>query len=113
MMKEKKPIPSFYEIFSLIELPDIKILDVGASAIDGNPPYHHIKQINKAIIYGFEPNPKEYEKLISQAKEKEIYLPYALGDGKQATLHLCHAPGMTSLLKPDDKVLEYFHGFPH
>ncbi|WP_017293783.1 FkbM family methyltransferase [Geminocystis herdmanii] len=110
-MKEKKAIPSFYELFSFMELPDIKILDVGASAIDGDPPYHNIKQIDKAIIYGFEPSPKEYEKLTSQAKEKEIYLPYALGDGKEATLHICHAPGMTSLLKPDYKVLDHFHGF--
>lgn len=53
---------SFYEIFSFIDLPDIEILDVGASAIDGEPIYHNLKKINRAFIYGFEPNINEYKK---------------------------------------------------
>lgn len=102
---------SFYEIFSFMELPHIKILDVGASAIDGNPPYYNLKQNNKAIIYGCEPSPEEYEKLTKKANDQEIYLPYALGDGKKATLNICQAPGMTSLLQPNYQMLDYFHGF--
>lgn len=104
-------IPSFYEIFSFLELPDINILDVGASPIDGNPPYQKLKDLNKARIYGFEPNPEQYQALLNIMTDKETYLPYALGDGNLATLNLCQAPGMTSLLKPDLKILDYFQGF--
>lgn len=86
-MNNKQSIPSFYEIFSFIELPDIKILDVGASAIDGKPPYHNIKQIDKTIIYGFEPSPEEYEKLNKKSNHKEIYFPYALGNGDITNLN--------------------------
>ncbi|PHV62812.1 FkbM family methyltransferase [Cyanobacterium aponinum UTEX 3221] len=111
-MTQIKTIPSFYEIFSFLELPDIKILDVGASCIDGDPPYHKLKQSDKAIIYGFEPSPEEYKKLQQKENDKEIYLPYALGNGEIANLHICFAPGITSLLKPDFQVLYHFHGFP-
>lgn len=104
-------IPSFYEIFSFLDLPDINILDVGASPIDGKPPYQSLKDINRARIYGFEPNIEQYQHLLEQITEKETFFPYALGDGNLATLNLCEAPGMTSLLKPDYKILDYFHGF--
>jgi len=57
-------IPSFYEIFSFLDLPDINILDVGASPIDGQPPYQSLKDINRARIYGFEPNIKQYQQLL-------------------------------------------------
>ncbi|WP_342597093.1 FkbM family methyltransferase [Cyanobacterium aponinum UTEX 3222] len=105
-------IPSFYEIFSFLELPDIKILDVGASNIDGDPPYYKLQKADKAIIYGFEPSPQEYKKLQEKENPKEIYLPYALGNGELANLNICFAPGMTSLLTPDFQLLDHFHGFP-
>ena len=39
-------------------------------------------------------------------------LPYAVGDGKTHTLHVCRASGMTSLLKPDVRMLRQFNLFP-
>ena len=36
----------------------------------------------------------------------ETYLPYAVGDGTSATLKVCHAPGMSSLLTPNPQVLD-------
>lgn len=104
-------IPSFYEIFSFLDLPDINILDIGASPIDGKLAYQCLKDINKARIYGFEPNLEQYQYLLAQITDKETFFPYALGDGNVATLNLCEAAGMTSLLKPDYKILDYFHGF--
>ena len=112
MTKNVAQYPSFYKIFSFVELPDIYVVDVGASAIDGNPPYYNIKKIDRAIIYGFEPSPKEYKRLLEIAKPKEIYLPYAIGDGSEGVLNICQAPGMTSLLNPDLNILNYFYGFP-
>jgi FkbM family methyltransferase len=104
-------IPSFYEIFSFLDLPDINIVDVGASPIDGKPPYQSLKDINRARIYGFEPNIEQYQHLLEQITEKETFFPHALGDGNLATLNFYKAPGMTSLLKPDYQILDYFHGF--
>jgi len=102
---------SFYNIFSFLELPNIKILDVGASIVDGEPPYHNLKKTGRSTIYGFEPSPEEYEKLKELQNDHEIYLPYALGNGQESTLNICRAPGMTSLLKPDYQILDYFHGW--
>jgi FkbM family methyltransferase len=42
----------------------------------------------------------------------EIYLPHAIGDGARHTLRICQAPGMTSLLQPNQEILKLFHGFP-
>jgi FkbM family methyltransferase len=41
----------------------------------------------------------------------ETYLPYAVGDGGSGILKICHAPGMTSLLTPEPRVLDCFPGF--
>lgn len=51
------------------------------------------------------------KKIQNVAKEKETYFPCALGNGESATLNICQAPGMTSLLKPNYKILNYFHGW--
>jgi hypothetical protein len=39
------------------------------------------------------------------------YLPCAVGDGGRHTLYICQASGMTSLLKPDPRMLAVFHPF--
>lgn len=102
---------SLYDIFSFLELPNIDILDVGASTVDGDPPYHNLKKTGRSRIYGFEPSPEEYKKLKKLQNDNEVYLPYALGDGKKSTLNICQAPGMTSLLTPDYEILDHFHGW--
>jgi FkbM family methyltransferase len=93
------------------DLPSIDIVDVGASAIDGQPPYQRLLEINKARVVGFEPSPVEYETLKKQAAPWKTYLPYAIGDGKDAVLKICQAPGMSSLLEPDMEILDHFQGF--
>lgn len=102
---------SLYNIFDCIDLPDINIVDIGASPIDGNPPYQNLIDIDKAKVIGFEPSPEQYQILLQQTNPKLKFLPYAVGDGNEAILNICLAPGMTSLLEPDLKILEHFHGF--
>ena len=90
----------------------VKVVDIGANPIDGTPPYACLLQAGNAEIVGFEPNLQALATLNEKKGPNETYLPYAIGDGGQHTLHICQAPGMTSLLRPNPDVLDLFHGFP-
>jgi FkbM family methyltransferase len=90
----------------------VKVVDVGANPIDGTPPYAALLQAGNASVVGFEPNPQALAKLNEMKGPHESYLPWAVGDGGRHTLHVCQAPGMTSLLPPNPDVLNLFHGFP-
>jgi len=90
----------------------IKIVDVGANPIDGTPPYADLLRSGIADLIGFDPNPDSLVRLNEKKSAAETYLPYAIGDGRQHTLHICRAQGMTSLLTPNPAVLNLFHGFP-
>ena len=87
------------------------IIDVGANPIDGDPPYKKLLTDGLCKVTGFEPHDEARAKLLSQASVLERYLPYALGDGGPATLHLCAYSGWTSLLKPSEKALSVFSQF--
>ena len=76
------------------------IVDIGANPIDGNPPYKAMLQAGLCQIIGFEPQPEALSSLRKSATENETYLPYALADGREHTLHICRASGMTRAL-PD------------
>jgi FkbM family methyltransferase len=102
---------SLYHLFDYLELPDISIVDIGASPIDGTPPYQKLIDLDRANVIGFEPNPEQYQALLEQNNSKLRFLPYAVGDGLKSILNICQAPGMTSLLEPDFDILEHFHGF--
>ncbi len=90
----------------------VKVVDVGANPIDGDPPYAALLRAGAAEVVGFEPNRAALADLDARKGPHETYLPHALGDGGRHRLHLCQAPGMTSLLEPDPAVLGLFHGFP-
>lgn len=91
----------------------IKVVDIGANPIDGDPPYGEMLRRGEASVVGFEPNPSALAVLNERKGPDEIYLPNAVGDGHRHTLHMCQAPGMTSILEPDPQVLGLFHGFPN
>jgi FkbM family methyltransferase len=92
--------------------PDVQVVDIGANPIDGAPPYAPLLQAGRASVVGFEPNPAALAALRQKAGPREVYLPHAVGDGAAYTLHICAAPGMTSLFEPDPAILALFHGFP-
>jgi FkbM family methyltransferase len=90
-----------------------KIVDVGASLKDGEPPpYAELLKTGDVDIVGFEPSLEALAELDARKGPHETYLPHAIGDGGRHTLNICRAPGMTSLLTPNPAVLNLFHGFP-
>lgn len=107
---DQQPHPSFSALTATKRR--VKVVDIGANPIDGPTPYASLLRAGNTDIVGFEPNPKALEKLNAVKGPNETYLPYAIGDGSRHTLHICQAPGMTSLLQPNPDVLNLFHGFP-
>lgn len=89
----------------------IKVVDVGANPIDGVAPYQPLLAAGHTHVIGFEPNLEALEELNQKKGPNETYLPNAVGDGRRHTLRHCEAPGMTSLLEPNARVLALFHGF--
>jgi FkbM family methyltransferase len=85
-----------------------EVVDVGANPIDGEPPYAGMLRAGLCRVTGFEPQQEALRQLQQKKGALERYLPHALGDGGAHTLHVCAAPGMTSLLEPDPATLELF-----
>jgi len=105
--------PATPSIFPLLDSrPRIRVVDIGANPIDGDPPYAPLLRAGQADIVGFEPNRDALAALLQKKGPHETYLPHAIGDGKRHTLYHCQAPGMTSLLEPNAALLALFHGFP-
>jgi FkbM family methyltransferase len=90
----------------------IQVVDIGANPIDGTPPYAALLARGLAKLTGFEPQPEALARLKANQGPYETYLPHAVGNGDAASLYLCHAPGMTSTLKPNSAVLDHFHHYP-
>ena len=89
-----------------------EIVDIGANPIDGEPPYWPMLKCEDICrVTGFEPQEAALKKLIDDKTKQERYLPYVVGDGSERTLNICFAEGMTSLLKPNKKILEIFPPF--
>ena len=85
------------------------ICDIGASSIDPTDHIDNLINNTNCILYGFEPNKTEFEKL--KETEKKKYFNYALGDGKKKELNICQGPGMTSFLRPNINYLRLFDWF--
>lgn len=88
------------------------VVDIGANPIDGDPPYKRMLAAGLCTVVGFEPQADALAVLDRRKGPLERYLPYAIGDGRERQLHICHAPGMTSLLSPDPAHLALFNEFP-
>ena len=83
-----------------------RIVDVGASPV--NPaPYEMLLNEGFAEVIGFEPQPEPFADLQSNPVKNRTVLPYAVGDGKNGTLHVCAASGFTSLLEPNTDFWNY------
>jgi FkbM family methyltransferase len=104
-------MPDF--LIDLIE-PDrlTTVVDIGANPIDSPPPYRNLLDKRLCRVIGFEPQPEALATLNARKTDLETYLPYVVGDGKAATLKVCHASGMTSLFAPDPTALNHFPEFP-
>ena len=106
-----RPDPAAMEIasvrpwFDSLELErSLRCLDVGAMALDTDlDPWVRWAQEGCAEVIGFEPLPNECAQLNQRFADLEgrvRYLPVALGDGGEHTLHVAHAPMTSSLFAP-------------
>jgi FkbM family methyltransferase len=84
------------------------VVDIGANPIDSDPPYKRMLANRLCTLVGFEPQADAHASLNARKSDLETYLPYAVGDGKSATLKICQAPGMSSLFTPEPRVLSCF-----
>lgn len=106
------PDPRSFRALTGGAAPRVKVVDIGANPIDSEPPYAAMLRAGDAEVVGFEPNRAALAELDRRKGPLERYFPEAVGDGGRHLLHICQAPGMTSLLEPDPAVLALFHGFP-
>lgn len=83
-----------------------RIVDVGANPVN-TPPYQPLRDAGLCEVWGFEPHPEAYKRLLKAPSPHEHYLPYAVGDGAPGTLHICASEGFTSLLPPNRATLDY------
>jgi FkbM family methyltransferase len=82
------------------------VVDIGANPITDEPPDQPMLAKRICSLVGFEPQLEGLALLNERKSDLETYLPYAVGDGMPATLKICHAPGMSSLLTPNPRVLD-------
>lgn len=85
-----------------------RVVDIGASPIDGVPPYKGLLDAGLCHVTGFEPQPEQLARLQQTQGPNETYLPYVVGDGGEHSLQLCRSVGFTSLLEPDPASLALF-----
>ncbi|WP_460275498.1 FkbM family methyltransferase [Celeribacter sp. ULVN23_4] len=81
-----------------------RIVDVGANPLDDTP-YARLLRNGLCEVWGFEPQPEAYKKLMAEKGSHEHYFPYAVGSGQPGTLHVCRSSGFTSLKKPNMELI--------
>lgn len=97
---------------SLLDLDRLThVVDIGASPLDGPPPYQPLLDAGLCRVTGFEPDPATCAELNDCKGSYETYFPYAIGDGREHILHVCANPGWTSLFQPSAAALECFPYF--
>ncbi|MBL9049985.1 MAG: FkbM family methyltransferase [Tabrizicola sp.] len=76
------------------------VADVGASPIE-IPPYAFLLSQGACEVWGFEPQPEQFNRLVASAGPNEHYLPLTVGDGSVRRLYITQHPGFTSTLRPN------------
>lgn len=88
-----------------------QVVDIGASPIDGVPPYKGLLDAGLCHVTGFEPQAEQLAQLNRMKGPHERYLPHVVGDGAEHSLQLCRSVGFASLLEPDPASLALFEYF--
>jgi FkbM family methyltransferase len=90
----------------------IEIMDIGAAAIAETPIYTKLIEEKIANLNAFEGDKRQSDKLKSKYENNVKLYNEFLFDGSIQNLYLAHPEsGMTSLFKPNEKVLDFFNGF--
>ncbi len=98
------------KMFSVFDtVPEIKIVDVGASDLGEPPSYKKILESGAASVIGFEPDETACKRLNEQKKGQNChFLPYFIGDGKKAVFHETNWVATGSLFAPNTELLQKF-----
>jgi hypothetical protein len=92
----------------------IEIMDVGAAAINETPIYSSLINNKIGNLNAFEGDERQIEKLKLQYKDSIKIFTEFLFDGSDQNLYLASPEsGMTSLFKPNEKVLNFFNSFSY
>lgn len=85
--------------------PEITILDIGAMPT-GQERYNSLVSQGCAKVFGVEPSEAALAEV--PAEDQERFIPNFLGDGLPATFHQARYPGCSSLLAPNDEMINLF-----
>jgi len=101
----------YLDLFQLNQ--KIEIMDVGAADINETPIYSSLINNKIANLNAFEGDERQIEKLKLKYKDSVKLFTEFLFDGSIQNIYLSAHPesGMTSLFKPNEKVLNFFNGF--
>ena len=101
----------YLDLFELNQ--KIEIMDVGAADINETPIYSSLINNKIANLNAFEGDERQIEKLKLKYKDSLKLFTEFLYDGSTQNLYLAAYPesGMTSLFRPNEKVLNFFNGF--
>ena len=101
----------YLDLFELNQ--KIEIMDVGAADINETPIYSSLINNKIANLNAFEGDERQIEKLKLKYKDNVQLFTEFLFDGSIQNIYLAAHPesGMTSLFKPNEKVLNFFNGF--
>ena len=102
------------QLEDLIPLPGpIHVADIGAAYIAETPPYKSLVDKGLARLSAFDGDERQRDKLVQVYGDKFDLYTDVIADGRQHTLYLAApASGMSSILKPSEKHLKFFNGFP-
>ena len=85
--------------------PEITILDIGAMPT-GTEQYHSLVSQGCAKVYGVEPSEAALAEV--PLEERGRFIPHFLGDGRSATFYEARFPGCSSLLEPNQEMIDLF-----
>jgi len=92
-------------LLRLLALEDhVRIVDVGANGIEGDPPYQKLMECGLAHLTGFEPQAET----VALASADCTHLPWALGDGNPIDFRRCLHSGFSSSLEPARETMAVF-----
>lgn len=88
-------------LFDRLKLPTpVRCVDVGAMALAHQDPWTRFAELGCTEVVGFEPNDTECQKLQQQGLKGHTFLPIAIGNGDESTLHITNTAMTSSLLEP-------------
>ena len=87
-------------------LPILEIMDIGAM-MEGDDRYKILVDQGLGHVTGFEPN-LEFLKKLEARQGPYSYFPYVLGNGKKADFYHTRYPGCSSLLEPNEHIINLF-----